>query len=95
MVVAQASHDVQLRRDVPVELRIAVDVILRVAGVVAELIGGEIVVHIVGSHDQDVLAERMVIEGVGHVLAVGVVVVVGARAIGHVVSLVVLVEGIG
>ena len=95
VVVAQAGHDVQPRRDVPVELRIAVDVALRVAGVVAELIGGEVVVQVVGSQDEDVVAERVVIEGVSHVLAVGVVVVVGARAVGHVVGLVVLVVGIG
>ena len=95
VVVAQAGHDVQPRRDVPVELRIAVDVALRVAGVVAELIGGEVVVQIVGSQDEDVVAERVVIEGMSHVLAVGVVVIVGACAVGHIVGLVVLVVGIG
>ena len=36
----------------------------------------------------------MVVEGVDHVLAVGVVVVVGARAVGHVVGFVVLIVGI-
>ena len=95
VVIAQAGHDIQSRSDVPVELRIAVDVALRVAGVVAELIGREVVVQVVSSQDEDVFAERMVVDGVGHVLAVGVVVVVGARAVGHVVGLVVLVVGIG
>ena len=63
-------------------------------GVVDELVGGEIVVQVVGSEEQAVLSERMVVEGVYHMLTVAVVVVVGTRAIRHEVGLVILVVGI-
>ena len=94
IVIADTSDDVQLIGDVPVELCIAVDIVLGVAGVVDELIGREIVVHIVRSEDEAVLAERMVIQRMHDMLLVAVVVVMGTCTVRQEVRLVVFVEGV-
>ena len=49
IVVAKATHSVESRRDVPIELGIAIDIALSVVGTFYELIGGEIIVQIVSS----------------------------------------------
>ena len=95
IIIAETAHDVEPLGDVPVELGIAVDVVLGVAGVVGELVGGEIVVQVVGSQDERVFAKGMAVEGVCDVLAVAVVMVVGTSAVGLEVGLVVLVVGVG
>ena len=50
--------------------------------------------HVVGAEDKAVLAEGMLVQGMGDVLPVAVVVVVGAGAVGLVIGLVVLVVGV-
>ena len=94
VVVSDTTHHVELLGDIPVELGIAVDIVLCVVGVVDELIGGEIVVHVVGSKEKAVLAECMTIECMRHMLPIAVVMVVGTGAVGHIVSLVIAVESI-
>ena len=94
VVVSDTTHHVELLGDIPVELGIAVDIVLCVVGVVDELIGGEIVVHVVGSKEKAVLAECMTIECMRHMLPIAVVMVVGTGAVGHVVGLVIAVEGV-
>ena len=94
VVVAHAAHHVESVGDIPVELGIAVDIVLRVGGTGYKLIGREVVVHVVGSQDQVVLAKGIAEQGVDDVLTIAVVMVVGTSAVGHIVGLVILVVGI-
>ena len=94
VIVAGAAHDVELIGDVPVELDIAVDIVLRVAGIIDKLIGGEVVVQVVGAKEQVVLTKGMVVERMHHMLLIAVVVIMRTRAVRHEISLVVLVVGV-
>ena len=93
-IVSYASHHVQPVGDVPVELCKSINIVLRVAGVVDELIGCEKVVHEVGTHYQAVPAKSMAVEGMEHMLPVAVVMVMGPRAAGQEVGLVILVVSV-
>ena len=95
IVVSYTAHHVQTLGDVPVKLRIAVDVVLCVIGVFYELVGCEIVVYVVGPHEKRVLPKRIAEQPMHHMLPVAVVVVVGACAVGHEIGLVILVESVG
>ena len=64
------------------------------AGIVEELIGGEIVVQVVGTENQAVLAQRMAVQGMHYMLPVAIVMIVGSRAVGLEIGLVVLVVGV-
>ena len=81
--------------DVPVELSIAVDIVLRVAGARHELVGREIVVHVVDPDDEVVLAKLIAEQRMYYMLSVAIVVVVGTSAVWQKVGLVILVEGVG
>ena len=94
IIIAYTSHEIQLVRDVPVELGITVDIVLRMTRIILKLIGRKIIVHIVGTDNQGVLAKRMVIERMTHMLSVAVIMVMGTGAVRREVRLVVLVVGI-
>ena len=94
IIVSDTAHDIQLRRDVPVELCIAVDIVLCMARVVDELVCREIVVHVVGSKDKAVVTKRMAEQRMNDMLLIAVIMVMGTCAVGQEVGLVVLVEGV-
>ena len=94
IVVAHTAHDIQAVGDIPVKLRKAIDIVLRMTGIINKLIRGEIVVHIISTQNQTILTKGMMVEGMSHMLPIAVVVVVGAGAVGLEVGLVVLIKGI-
>ena len=91
IVIAHTRHHIETVVDVPVELNIAVDVVLRMGCIVTKLIGGEIVMQDISSHQEVVSAQRVTVEGMRHMLPVTVVVVVRTGTVGQIVRLIVLV----
>ena len=91
IVIAHTRHQIETVVDVPVELNIAVDVVLRMGCIVTKLIGGEIVMQDISSHQEVVSAQRVTVEGMRHMLPVTVVVVVRTGTVGQIVCLIILV----
>ena len=91
IVIAHTRHHIETVVDVPVELNIAVDVVLRMGCIVTKLIGGEIVMQDISSHQEVVSAQRVTVEGMRHMLPVTVVVVVRTGTVGQIVCLIILV----
>ena len=91
----QARNEVEPPVRVPVELCEGVGRMLRVASVVRELVGHQVVAHVVAADGEDVLARKgVVVERAQGVLHVAVIAHVTRRG-DQIVALVVLVKGIG
>ena len=64
------------------------------ASIIDKLIRGEIIVQEVGSQDQVILAKRMAVECMNHMLLITIVVIVGSCAVWCKIGLFILVESV-